>query len=260
MRDRLGQLHRRREHLPPDEVAELQAEIAGWPCTTCPVEARCLASIEPLRAREYRRSSLRQALHTVESSLTDEFGRRAAVLRQVGYLDEECRLTADGMWAAELRHPRMLMLAEIVRRSLIGASTAAWAGVGGALATERAPRRGGEAGLQTLARLAKELSDLERRQALRPDDVIMQFEPEWDPHSRRRIPSPADRRADTVVAWMRGADWMHLTRESQSEEGDLQRIILQAAEVLMQLEGLPFPDVRNAARDARLRLLRPPVI
>jgi superfamily II RNA helicase len=199
-------------------------------------------------------------LHSVESALTDEFGRRAAVLRQLGYLDEEYRLTADGMWAAELRHPRMLMLAETVRRSLIGASTAAWAGVGGALATERAPRRGGEAGLQTLARLAKELTDLERRQALRPDDVTMQFETEWDSHTRRRIASPADRRADTVVAWMRGADWLHLTRESQSEEGDLQRIILQAAEVLMQLEGLPFPDVRNAARDARLRLLRPPVI
>ena len=59
---------------------------------------------------------------------------------------------------------------------------------------------------------------------------------------------------------MRGADWVHLTRESQAEEGDLQRIILQAAEVLMQLEGLPFPDVRAAARDARMRLLRPPVV
>ena len=31
-------------------------------------------------------------------------------------------------------------------------------------------------------------------------------------------------------------------------------------EVLMQIEGLPFPDVRTAARDARLRLLRSPVV
>jgi superfamily II RNA helicase len=260
MRDRWNRLQRRRDHLPPGETAELQEEIAGWPCAACPVEARCLGSIETLRAREYRRSSLRQALHAVEGSLADEFGRRAAMLRQLGYLDDEYRLTADGLWASELRHPRMLMLAETVRRSLIGASTAAWAAVGGALATERAPRRGGEAGLQVLARLAKELTDLERRQTLRPDDLTVQFEPEWDPHTRRRQPSPADRRADAVVAWMRGADWLHLTHESQSEEGDLQRIILQAAEVLMQLEGLPFPDVRTAARDARLRLLRPPVI
>lgn len=260
MLDRLAKMRRRDAHIPPEEITAQQAEVAGWPCATCPVEQRCLASIEALRAREFRRSSLRQALHALEGSLADEFGRRAVVLRQLGYLDPEHRLTADGQWAAELRHPRMLMLSEIVRRSLIGGSTAAWAAVGGALATERAPKRGGEAGLRTLARLSKELADLERRFTVKPDEVVLQFEPEWDPASRRRMASPADRRADAVVAWMRGADWAHLTRESQSEEGDLQRIILQAAEVLMQLEGLPFPDVRAAARDARMRLLRAPVI
>ncbi len=260
MRERQARMRRGRLKASDADALALDVEIAGWPCATCPVEARCLHTIEALRAREFRRSSLRQALHAVEGSLMDEFLRRAAVLRRLGYLDEEHRLTSEGRWAAELRHPRILMLAEAVRRSLIGASTAAWAAAGGALATERAPRRGGEAGLQSLARLARELTDIERQETLRPDDVVMQFEPEWDPLSRRRIASPADRRADAVVAWMRGADWGHLTRESQAEEGDLQRIILQAAEVLMQLEGLPFPDVRTAARDARLRLLRPPVI
>jgi len=257
MRERLARLQKRGD---PEEVGGLRDETATWPCATCPVEGTCLETIEALRAREYRRSSLRQALYAVEGALRDEFERRAAVLRQLGYLDPEYRLTADGQWAAELRHPRALVLAEAVRRSLIGASTAAWAAAGGALATERAPRRGGEAGLRALARLAREVADIERRQALAPDPVAAQFEPEWDPISHRRIPSPADRRADTVVAWMRGADWARLVRESQAEEGDLQRIILQAAEVLMQLEGLPFPDVRAAARDARLRLLRAPVV
>ncbi len=244
----------------PEELGSLQQEIAGWPCATCPVEARCLASIEALRAREFRRSSLRQALHAVEGLLAEEFNRRAAVLRRLGYLDDASRLTPQGEWAAELRLPRMLVLAEAVRRSLVGGSTAAWAGVAGATATERAPRRGGVAGLSTLARLVGELADLERQHALEPDQTVQQFEPEWDPVSRRRIAPPAERRADAVVAWMRGTDWARLVTESGAEEGDLQRIILQAAEVLMQLEGLPFPDVRTAARDARLRLLRSPVI
>lgn len=244
----------------PEEAAALKEEIAAWPCATCPVEARCLATIEALRAREYRRSSLRQALYSVEGTLPDEFTRRAAVLRRLGYIDDAYRLTPEGQWAAELRHPRMLVLAEIVRRSLVGGSTAAWVAVAGALGTERAPYRGGEAGLSTLARLVRELSDLERQHALDPGNAVAQFEPEWDPPTRRRIPSPADRRADAVVAWMRGADWNTLTAESRAEEGDLQRMILQAAEVLMQLEGLPFPDVRTAARDARLRLLRTPVV
>ncbi len=203
---------------------------------------------------------MRQALHSVEGALADEFTRRAAVLRRLGYLDDAHRLTPQGEWAAELRLPRMLVLAEAVRRSLVGGSTAAWAAVAGALATERAPLRGGEAGLSALAKLVREVVDVERQHALEPEDSAAQFEPEWDPISRRRIAPPADRRADAVVAWMRGADWAHLASESRAEEGDLQRIMLQAAEVLMQLEGLPFPDVRTAARDARLRLLRSPVV
>ncbi|MBI2200831.1 MAG: hypothetical protein HYU43_02705 [Armatimonadetes bacterium] len=259
MTDRLRRLQKQ-GRAPEEEIAALKDEIVSWPCATCPVEQKCLATIENLRTRELRRSSLRQALHNIEGSLADEFTRRAAVLKRLGYLDESYRLTAEGMWAAELRHPRALVMAEIVRRSLVGGSTAAWAAVAGALATERAPYRGGEAGLSALVKLVRELVDFERQHAIDPGDVLKQFEPEWDPGSRRRIPSPADRRADAVVAWMRGADWGKLLMESQSEEGDLQRIMLQAAEVLMQLEGLPFPDVRTAARDARLRLLRTPVI
>ena len=258
MAERLRKLQKQRGT--QADIAALSAELTAWPCATCPVEQRCLATLEALRARELRRSSLRQALHSLEGALADEFTRRAAVLRRLGYLDENSRLTPEGLWASELRHPRMLVLAEIVRRSLIGGSTAAWAAVAGALATERAPYRGGEAGLGALIKLARELDVLERQHALPPDGLVQQCEPEWDPQSRRRLPPPAERRADVVMAWMRAADWSALVAESHAEEGDLQRIILQAAEVLMQIEGLPFPDVRTAARDARLRLLRSPVV
>src|SRR5947208_2980569 len=258
MAERLRKLQKQRGT--QADIAALSAELTAWPCATCPVEQRCLATLEALRARELRRSSLRQALHSLEGALADEFTRRAAVLRRLGYLDENSRLTPEGLWASELRHPRMLVLAEIVRRSLIGGSTAAWAAVAGALATERAPYRGGEAGLGAVIQLARELDVLERQHALPPDGLVQQCEPEWDPQSRRRLPPPAERRADVVMAWMRAADWSALVAESHAEEGDLQRIILQAAEVLMQIEGLPFPDVRTAARDARLRLLRSPVV
>src|SRR2546422_11680032 len=144
MAERLRKLQKQRGN--QADIAALSAEITAWPCATCPVEQRCLASIEALRSRELRRSSLRQALHRLEGSLADEFGRRSAVLRRLGYLDDNNRLTPEGLWASELRHPRMLVLAEIVRRSLIGGATAAGGAVAGALAAERAPYRGGEAG------------------------------------------------------------------------------------------------------------------
>jgi hypothetical protein len=55
-------------------------------------------------------------------------------------------------------------------------------------------------------------------------------------------------------------EWTRLVSVSDVEEGDLQRTILQAAEILMQLEGLPMPAVRLLARETRETMLRPPVV
>src|SRR5207247_3148560 len=114
-----------------------------------------------------------------------EFTRPAAVLRRLGFLDENSRLTPEGLWASELRHPRMLVLAEIVRRSLIGGSTAAWAAVAGALATERAPYRGGEAGLGPLFQLARELGGLAGPLAVAPDGPVAACQAAVGPGLRR---------------------------------------------------------------------------
>jgi len=62
------------------------------------------------------------------------------------------------------------------------------------------------------------------------------------------------------AAWARGGQWVALVREFDVEEGDLQRIVLQAAEVLVQLEGMPQSSVRAVARETRTLLLRPPVL
>jgi superfamily II RNA helicase len=62
-----------------------------------------------------------------------------------------------------------------------------------------------------------------------------------------------------VFRWAEGStNWENLVTESGSEEGDLQRIILQAAEVLRQLEDLPLP-ISERARSARLAIMREPV-
>jgi superfamily II RNA helicase len=63
-----------------------------------------------------------------------------------------------------------------------------------------------------------------------------------------------------VEAWARGAEWLRLVTDTESEEGDLQRTILQSAEILMQLEGLPFPPLRAMARATREGLLRTPIV
>ena len=62
-----------------------------------------------------------------------------------------------------------------------------------------------------------------------------------------------------MFRWAEGnTSWADLVAESGGEEGNLQRIVLQTAEVLRQLEGLPLP-LSEQAKSTRLAILRKPV-
>jgi superfamily II RNA helicase len=194
-------------------------------------------------------------------NLTTAFLMRAAVLQVPGYLDPATRLTDAGRWAMRLRHPRLLVLAELVHWRQLPTTAPRLAGIAAALGTERPPRAGGtKARLAALSHVAQEVARLERVFGLEPDPIAEEFKVEWNRARHRVMPAPAERRAEVVEAWARGAEWLRLTAAVEAEEGDLQRTILQAAEVLMQLEGLPFPPLRALAHEAREALLRPPVV
>jgi superfamily II RNA helicase len=181
------------------------------------------------------------------------------VLRRLGYLDSDFRPTEDGQWAALVRHPRSLVIVELVRRSLLPAEPERLAAFAAALSSERAPRAGGEAGLAVLGRLVGALAEIESQEVIEPDAPVSEFKPEWDRAQRRRLSAPADRRGWAAIQWVRGTDFASLCETCDVAEGDLQRILLQTAEVCNQLADLPQPDVRGAARAARDRILRDPL-
>jgi superfamily II RNA helicase len=160
-----------------------------------------------------------------------------------------------------LRHRRLLILAELVRRQQIPATGPRLAAAAAALGTERPPRAGGtRARLAAISHVVEEVTRVEREMGIEPDPVAEEFKTEWHRVRRRIIPSPAERRAEVVETWARGVEWTRLVTAAESEEGDLQRTILQAAEILMQLEGIPMPALRLLARTTREELLRPPVV
>lgn len=281
-RRQVAELRRRLEALPADPLAERPcgdrlftrvryermqerpeahaAELASWPCATCPVEPRCVQTLDALRRLEQRRSRLRRQLLQLEGELRETFRARARVLQRLGYLDGQHRPTPDGTWAARLRHPRCLVLAELVRRHLVPTEPDRLGGYAAALSTERAPRLGQEVGLEPLARVVAAVEELEAQEGLQPEGLAAEFRPQWDRTLRRVVPSGADRRAWAALAWSNGADFEGLCRELDVAEGDLQRILLQAAEVCNQLADLPHPEVARAAAQARNELLRPPVV
>ncbi|MDR5682637.1 MAG: DEAD/DEAH box helicase [Armatimonadota bacterium] len=260
MAARRDRLRRLRDPDAAEEVRVLTHEMSVWPCACCAVAAECLSTIDRLRAREQRRLRLRRELRELHGGLREEFAARARVLRGLGYLDAEFRPTAYGRWAALVRHPRCIVIVELVRRRLLPAEPERLAAYAAALSSERAPRAGDDADLAALARLVEGLAEIEAHEGVRPDPLVSEFKAEWDRIRRRRVPSPADRRGWAAIQWMREAEFGTLCEACEVAEGDLQRILLQAAEVCNQLADLPQPGVGEVARATRDRILRDPLL
>jgi superfamily II RNA helicase len=279
------------------DLADLGRAVLEMPCTGCAVVEPCLDTIKDLRAVERKRRALTSELSDLEEQEIRAFRSRAGVLREFGYLDAEWRLTALGRLAARIRHPRMLVLTEAIRSRVLPTDPAALAGVAGALGTERIgppPRRGAarpshgryrwrpDGGRQwydaaspdlllatafhqaalhqarkaiialrgLVARINKRLSAA----GLPEDPVEREFEPAGGG------PAPAFQRAAVVGAWAAGRPWEEVVARHRIPEGDLQRLIWQAAEILAHLENLPQGPVPDAARVGREAMLRTPVL
>ncbi len=235
-----------------DALTELQRSLAAY---------QGQLGGRPRTPRRLPDGEIAAAAARAKDRLAMAFLLHGAVLQVLGYLDRGARLTPEGRWAMRLRHPRLLILAELVRRQQIPPTGPRLAAAAAALGTERAPRGGGtRARLGAIARVVDDVAGLEREFGLDPDPVALEFRAEWDRARRRVAPSPADRRADAVEAWARGSEWTRLVAQAEAEEGDLQRTVLQSAEILMQLEGTPSPALRALARATREQLLRTPVV
>lgn len=194
----------------------------------------------------------RRRVGTVKERLISELKARATILKKLGYLDDDWEPTSVGKWAAMVRINRSLLVTEALRLGLMEELSveklAAWAG---AFVAERVPKALlAPLDLRLLARVAFELDALEKRYGVERSGFGEIFE------GGRR--SSAALMAGVLLQWAEGIEWRDLVRESDLEEGDLQREILQAAEVLHQLENLPLPLAQKAS-EARLSILREPV-
>jgi len=284
--DLLHQLRRarRRKEEAADEIARLGQAVVTMPCTGCTVVDRCLKSLKELAITERERRALRRELAALEDREVGEFRARAGMLRDLGYLDQAYRLTDAGHTASRIRHPRMLVIAEAIRARIFPTKPAGLASVAGALGTERLVvprirpliRHGARTGpaqraadqmwdagpaledvtraLAALRRIVARLNAARRDAGLPPDPL----EDELTPTGSQ--PAQAMWRASAVGAWASGRAWGSITARHHVPDGDLQRLIWQAAEILTQMEDLPGHLLVAPARDARTGLLRAPVV
>jgi superfamily II RNA helicase len=202
----------------------------------------------------YQRAKVsRKGEKRARKELEDEFRRRCKVLAELGYLSEDYELTEDGEWAKEVRHVNSIFIIESVKMGILDEfDLPEFCGWAGALSGEKAPTNVvTRVGLDKLLWIAKRVAKLEHRWGLEPSPLLEELRREgrW---------SLAEKRASVVKAWAEGASWWFLVGRSGLEEGDLQRLMLQSAEVLKQVEDLPAPGCR-LAYEARGKLFRSPV-
>lgn len=185
--------------------------------------------------------------------IREQFKRRTRLLRELGYLNEDLRLTDVGWWALLIRHERSLFTIEAIRRGLCDElSPEELAGWAAAFTTEHSPRAMAKRiDLERLAELAFEIEALEDAFGIEPSGFADEFGERGKPFG------DAERKAACAYAWALGVDWDKLVIRADADEGDLQRLILQTLEVLRQIEELPLKIAETAAI-ARYLIMRPP--
>jgi superfamily II RNA helicase len=262
----------------PDH-AHLTARLQELPCPRCALQTACGTSLGSLETLMRHRRELLKAIATLQAKAGGEFERRLRLLQRLGYVTAHGELTADGRWAREIRHPNELVVCELLRRQLaLTATPEAFAALLAALTTERPPRRlVGHPTLFGLPELIRDLQRLEQQHGIpsahlgailapvspREIDFEADEEGEVQPTRARHrgipLPSAGERRAACLYRWATGIPWPQLVSWAGIDEGDLERLILQTAEVLQQIEHLGLPDYAGLARDARQAILRAPV-
>jgi len=188
----------------------------------------------------------RKDFRGARDKLSEDLRSRIGVLQRFNYLDETRSLTEFGRWALLVRHENSLILTELIRRGLCGSLSASeLAGWVAAVTSGRSPRGlVSRMDVRPLFDLARELERLERKKGVSPPLFS---------------PGEAWRKAACVKLWVEGEAWDRLVAKADIEEGDLQWLLLQTAEVLRQLEDLPL-SVGYTAGVARSMLLRMPIL
>ena len=203
------------------------------------------------RGGKRARKGLRQGFHL-----------RVALLQRLGYLREDQSLTEAGGWGLLLRHEKSLVVMEMVKRhlweGLSPPELAAWIG---AVIGSRAPwKLSTPVALSPLQDLVDDVEQLEEDMGIEPLGLGDQFITDYRGGYRRGRPGEAWRRAAVVAQWTAGGAWNGVVERADTEEGDLQRLVLQSAEALRELEELPMPELASAAHAARQVMLRDPVL
>lgn len=191
--------------------------------------------------------------NAVRMQLLNDFGRHIGFLKEEGFVTQDNRLTADGIWASQLRLNQPLMIAEGLRKGLFPDTDPAL------LAALIAPFvhdreivvKLNESSVPKRLRKAYERI----KQSLFP---LMERKAAWGFEVKFIALWPAA----TIYAWANGQPWDRVLKIAGMAEGDLAMLVYRTADNLKQIASLRkvYPSIAQSAVDAIAMILREPVI
>jgi superfamily II RNA helicase len=239
-------------------LARLMEEKAALPCEECPLFGPCLKTTRhPFSNLVQQYMDYRTRLQSVQERLWQAFLKHYRFLQREGYVDEEGRLTSDGMWASKLRLDQPLLISEAIRSgTLPDDAPALLAGLIALFVMDR-ERPGDERTSAVLIwkypdlagayfGMSNELQPLQDR--LKSWGFAVPVLPFWT--------------MVTVYQWALGDSWEALVELSGMDDGDLAMVVLRTADHLRQIEALheTHPELAACARHGIGLILREPVL
>lgn len=239
------------------ELASLSDRIRSLPCDKCGLFGPCQKETShPFSSILRRYFHHYEQVDSTQAQLWRSFQKHYRLLLEEGYVDDEGKLTQDGLWASKLRLDQPLLISEGIRKNIFPQDNPEL--LAALIATFVMDRdRHGDVQLASLvwkyAELAKPffkmLQELQRlRERLQSDGFETPPLPFWA--------------VVVVYHWARGNSWEKIREISGMDEGDLAMIILRTSDHLRQIEALAetHPRLAATAGEAIRMLLREPVL
>ena len=200
-----------------------------------------------------KETGLKKPAENDHKLLWQDFVRHLDFLKETGYANRSGRLTADGIWASQLRVDQPLMIAEGFRCGIFPDNDPPLlAAVTVLFVNERESDEiidkvfMPKALIDTFSDVKKSLSSFSARMSKKG------FE------TRPLILQPAA----TLYAWAAGLPWEKVLSIAKMEEGDLAMLILRTADNLRHIRALKnvFPEAAQAGATAIDLIMRYPVV
>ncbi|HLP23848.1 MAG TPA: helicase-related protein, partial [Microbacteriaceae bacterium] len=239
----VGQSHRERDAR-AQELARVRADLKRHACHGCnDREAHARWAERWWRLRRDT-DALQRQVRTRTGTVSRVFERILRLLVQLGYLDEQDRLSESGVQLGRIYGERDLLVSECVRRGVWeGIDAPSFAALAAALVYE--PRR------EERRTADRTLPPGFFRTALHAtEDVWVELDELEEELALPRTDGLATGLSTAMHLWARGSSLATVLSEADLAAGDFVRWTKQTIDLLDQIGGLGIPDLSATARNA----------